>query len=74
MSYEIVKVQKALYPAEAPMLIYDQSRDRMAHQQDPHVREFLGEAPKAFMWAEWRPSKGRWKVDVKRGFAPWQEW
>ena len=75
---EIVKVQLPIVSSDptTPVLIYARGRQRMWQGVDNEVRDLLVEEGfvKAFMYGEWDKHRKKWRIDMERGFAPYQEW
>lgn len=66
----VVKVQRPVFPKDAPWLVYDEQRSHChqmhARRLPEHVRRALsGHVYKAYFWANWIPDgqgSGHWDV------------
>ena len=67
---EIVKVQRALFPRDAPGLVYDRKSKHCVQMQIPEgVKLQMGGEPKAFFRAHW--TGATWDIRQRVG---WQSW
>jgi hypothetical protein len=67
---EIVKVQKAIFPASDPALIYDQDRRNVTKQYlDIGTKTALGDDLKGYFRANY--SNGKWHIGDRVEDQPW---
>ena len=72
MNVEHVKVQRALFPADAPALIYAPRYDRLTHQPlDRRVLAALGDDLKGYFAAIWHGAEAEWELGVR---LPDEDW
>lgn len=75
MTDQIVKIQRPMFPVNAPFLIYDEKRHHTTqvpeHELPDHVRSYFttSEELKAYFFAVW--TQNRWAVGSKTGDQKW---